>query len=99
MASGDPRVTAVMITHNRRDEVLRSLSKLDEIPEKPRIILVDNASTDGTCQAVARQFPGVKSALFRYQPRSGRPQLGRARGPNAVCRTVRRRHLVAAGLL
>ena len=31
MASGDPRVTAVMITHNRRDEVLRSLSKLDEI--------------------------------------------------------------------
>ena len=99
MASGDPRVTAVMITHNRRDEVLRSLGKLDEIPEKPRIILVDNASTDGTCQAVARQFPGVKPPLFRHQSRSSRPKLGRARGPNAVCRTVRRRHLVAAGLL
>ncbi|MFL5802528.1 MAG: glycosyltransferase family 2 protein [Roseiflexaceae bacterium] len=53
------RVSLVMITHNRRAEVLHSLAKLIRLPEQPRIVLVDNGSTDGTSRAVALTFPQV----------------------------------------
>jgi GT2 family glycosyltransferase len=56
MESCDPRVSVVMITHNRRDEVLRTLERLTGLPEKPRIIVVDNASTDGTAEVVRSRF-------------------------------------------
>jgi hypothetical protein len=46
MSGGDPRVAVVMITHNRVEEVLRSLGHLAALPERPRVVLVDNASTD-----------------------------------------------------
>src|SRR5436190_6485726 len=55
----DPRVAVVMITHNRRDEVLRSLEHLSGLPERPPILLVDNGSTDGTAAVVARRFPQI----------------------------------------
>jgi GT2 family glycosyltransferase len=60
MPGADARVAVVMITHNRREEVLRSLGHLARLPERPRIYLVDNGSTDGTSVAVARQFPQVE---------------------------------------
>jgi GT2 family glycosyltransferase len=60
MSGTDPRLTVVLITHNRRDEVLRSLERLTRLPEQPPIVLVDNASTDGTSAAVAWRFPGVE---------------------------------------
>jgi GT2 family glycosyltransferase len=56
----DPRVTLVVITHNRREEVLRSLERHTRLPEQPIIILVDNASSDGTGCAVAEHFPQVQ---------------------------------------
>ncbi len=59
-AYADLRVAVVMITHNRCAEVLRSLGYLTRLPEQPRIVLVDNGSTDGTAEAVARQFPQVE---------------------------------------
>jgi GT2 family glycosyltransferase len=59
-ASTDRRIAIVMITHNRRAEVLRSLSHLSSMPEQPRIVLVDNGSTDGTADAVAQQFQSVE---------------------------------------
>lgn len=59
MEAPDPRVAVVMITHNRCAEVLRSLGHLTRLPEQPRIVLVDNGSTDGTADAVRRQFPHV----------------------------------------
>jgi glycosyltransferase involved in cell wall biosynthesis len=55
-----PRTAVVMITHNRRDEVLRSLGRLTELPERPRVVVVDNGSADGTAAAVAGRFPGVE---------------------------------------
>ncbi|NUT11446.1 MAG: glycosyltransferase family 2 protein, partial [Nonomuraea sp.] len=55
----DPRVGAVMITWNRREEALTSLGRLLRLPERPRAVLVDNASTDGTAEAVAHAFPEV----------------------------------------
>jgi GT2 family glycosyltransferase len=57
---GDSRVAVVMITHNRVREVLRSLEELTKLPERPRIVLVDNGSNDGTARAVAERFPGVE---------------------------------------
>jgi GT2 family glycosyltransferase len=59
MGRGDPRVAVVMITHNRVDEVLRSLDELSRLPERPRIVVVDNDSNDGTARAVSGRFPDV----------------------------------------
>jgi N-acetylglucosaminyl-diphospho-decaprenol L-rhamnosyltransferase len=59
MPANDSRVGVVMITHNRRDEVLRSLGHPTQLPERPRILLVDNGSTDGTSYAVAATFPQI----------------------------------------
>ncbi|MGW0463817.1 glycosyltransferase family 2 protein [Streptomyces sp. NPDC003027] len=55
----DPRTTVVVITHNRREELLRTLEKLAGLPERPPVIVTDNASTDGTAEAVARLHPQV----------------------------------------
>jgi GT2 family glycosyltransferase len=56
---GDCRVAVVMITHNRREEVLRSLEHLTCVPEQPAILVVDNGSADGTASAIARRFPQI----------------------------------------
>ncbi|HET6884092.1 MAG TPA: glycosyltransferase [Pirellulales bacterium] len=56
----DKRIGVAMLTHNRRDETLRSLAQLTALPERPRIVLVDNASTDGTAEAVASGYPQVE---------------------------------------
>ncbi|KUM79127.1 glycosyltransferase family 2 protein [Streptomyces curacoi] len=55
----DDRTTVVVITHNRCAELLHTLRRLRELPERPRVIVTDNASTDGTAQAVRREFPDV----------------------------------------
>src|SRR5579871_4474580 len=60
MEQPDPRIAVVMITHNRRLEVLRSLDQLRRLPERPRVVVVDNASADGTAEAVESQFPEVE---------------------------------------
>ncbi|MDT3399728.1 glycosyltransferase [Streptomyces sp. B1866] len=54
------RVTVVVITHNRRAELLRTLDRLAALPEAPSVIVTDNASTDGTAAAVARRHPRVR---------------------------------------
>ena len=55
----DPRVSLVLITRDRRDDLLRTLPVLEALPERPAIHLVDNASSDGTPQAVRARFPSV----------------------------------------
>src|SRR5690349_17400025 len=60
MSAADPRVAVVMITYNRRAEVLHSLGELALLPERPEIVVVDNGSIDGTAAAVARHFPHVR---------------------------------------
>jgi GT2 family glycosyltransferase len=49
-----------MITHNRCEEVLRSLDHLTALPERPHIVVVDNGSSDGTAAAIGRRFPQVE---------------------------------------
>ncbi|MFB8771804.1 glycosyltransferase family 2 protein [Streptomyces broussonetiae] len=76
----DPRTTVVIITHNRRAELLRTLDRLAELPERPEVIVTDNASTDGTAAAVRRHHPRVR--LLRA-----------ARNLGAVGRNVAARHV------
>ena len=54
------RLTVVMITHNRVAETLRSLDELARLPERPPVVVVDNASEDGTAAAVCGAHPAVR---------------------------------------
>ena len=44
----DGRVTVIMITHNRGEQILIALEHLLKLPERPRVIVVDNGSSDET---------------------------------------------------
>ncbi len=55
----DPRIGVVVITRDRRAELLRVLDRLTALPEDPPIVVVDNASRDGTADAVAAAHPQV----------------------------------------
>lgn len=57
--SADPRLAVVVITHNRVDELVRTLDRLSQLPERPPVIVVDNASSDGTAGTVSARFPEV----------------------------------------
>jgi GT2 family glycosyltransferase len=52
--------TIVVATHNRRRCLAGTLNRLCALPERPRIIVVDNASVDGTVSYVRRMFPSVR---------------------------------------
>ncbi|MET9709048.1 glycosyltransferase family 2 protein [Nocardiopsis alba] len=53
------RIGVVVITKDRRPELLRTLRLLEDLPERPPIVVVDNASTDSTPEAVAAEHPDV----------------------------------------
>ena len=55
----DPRVTVAVITHNRREELARTLAQLAGLPEKPAIVVVDNGSDDGSAAYVRWSHPAV----------------------------------------
>jgi len=48
-----------MITRNRSKSALFALDRLHELPERPPVIVVDNDSSDGTCEAIRRRHPSV----------------------------------------
>ncbi|MFZ0188980.1 MAG: glycosyltransferase [Streptosporangiaceae bacterium] len=58
--SSPARVTVVIATRNRREELLRTLGRLTALPEQPPVIMVDNGSADGSAEAAARRFPRVE---------------------------------------
>src|SRR6266498_2334611 len=64
--SGGPRVAAVMAAYNRRELTLACLRSL-RAQRAPGVTLdafvLDDASTDGTGQAIAEEFP--EAALLR----------------------------------
>jgi GT2 family glycosyltransferase len=68
--SSPPRISVVVATRDRRESLLRTLARLDQ-----PVTVVDNASGDGTAEAVRREHPDVD--LVRLPTNAG-----------AVARTV-----------
>ena len=56
-ATVEDRLAVVVITHNRVDELVTNLGRLRDLPECPHVVVVDNASTDGTATAVRERHP------------------------------------------
>lgn len=54
------RVSIVIVTRNRRDELLTTLRRLRHLPERPPIVVVDNDSSDGTPDVVRRDDRDVE---------------------------------------
>jgi len=59
LETGDPRVGVVILTYNRADEVSRTVERMLALPERPRIVVADNGSTDGTPELLRWRFPEV----------------------------------------
>jgi GT2 family glycosyltransferase len=55
----EPRVSVVVLTRNRLPELLTTLGHLRALPEEPKVVVVDNASSDGTADAVRRRYSEV----------------------------------------
>ncbi|TDE22085.1 glycosyltransferase family 2 protein [Actinomadura sp. 6K520] len=59
-ARADVSVAAVVVTYNRRELLAEALTAVGAQTRAPnRIVVVDNASTDGTATMVAERFPDV----------------------------------------
>jgi GT2 family glycosyltransferase len=57
-----PHVSVIVVAHDVRDEVLACLASIEEHAGtlQAEVVLVDNASRDGTAESVAERFPGVE---------------------------------------
>jgi GT2 family glycosyltransferase len=53
------RISVVVLTHNRADELVATLERLLALPEHPPIFVADNASSDNTVALVKTLFPAV----------------------------------------
>lgn len=76
-------VSVVVATRNRREQLTAALERLRALPEQPPVIVVDNASTDGTVAMVRRDYPEVEVVpLDRNAGAAGRNAgVARARTP------------------
>ena len=70
-----PLVSAVFLAYNRRDALRESVRRMTEDSGYPRdrleVVVVDNASTDGTAAMVQAELPDVK--LVRSAANIGAP--------------------------
>lgn len=55
----DWRTTVVIATRDRAGELRATLQRLRDLPERPPVVVVDNASSDGTVEQVRAGFPWV----------------------------------------
>jgi GT2 family glycosyltransferase len=75
--AGQRAETGVVIaTRDRRDSLLRSVAAIEALPERPPIVVVDNASSDGTAEAVTANFPAVELLALERNRGIGARNLG-----------------------
>ena len=74
------RIGVVVATRNRARSLLATLDRLEALPERPPIVVVDNGSTDGTPDVVRASHPRVEVVA-----------LGQNRG--SAARTVGAEHV------
>lgn len=60
MATPALPTTVVIITRDRRDELLRTVRHMLALPDAAHVIVVDNGSADGTAEAVRTAHPDVE---------------------------------------
>ena len=78
MSANAPTVCAVVITHNRRELLGECLDKIRAQTRPPdHVLVVDNASTDGTAEMLAAQSD-IEVQHAAGQPRRGRRIRGRS---------------------
>lgn len=61
-------VTVVVVSRNRVSQLCDTLALHLSLPERPRVVVVDDASTDGTAGVIARRFPEV-TVIALSEPR------------------------------
>lgn len=75
-----PRLSIVIVNYDTREDVLACLRALSCSPEDLQIIVVDNASHDGSAEAVRSEFPQVELlAMTENRWYCGGNNLGLAR--------------------
>ncbi|HTI16603.1 MAG TPA: glycosyltransferase [Trinickia sp.] len=75
----DTRLPVVVLTHNRVDQVLDTLAKLAALPDRIRIVVVDNASSDATVARITQAFPFVELIVAPSNMGAAGRNLGVAR--------------------
>jgi GT2 family glycosyltransferase len=65
MPMPETRLAVVIVTHNRLMSLLSTLDRLRSLPERPRIVVVDNGSSDGTPGAIAGRYFDVEVVSLR----------------------------------
>ena len=61
-------LTVVIMTRDRRSDLLHALEQLHQLPERAPIIVADNGSSDGTVEAVRAHFPDVRLLELEDNP-------------------------------
>jgi GT2 family glycosyltransferase len=60
MTASGPRTCAVVVSFNTREHLLKSLASLEAVLLPLEVVVVDNASDDGSAEAVAERFPATR---------------------------------------
>ncbi|CAB3772929.1 glycosyltransferase family 2 protein [Paraburkholderia humisilvae] len=55
-----PRISVVVLTHDRAGQLVGTLARLTSLPEQPPLFVADNASHDDTVKLVDMLFPQVR---------------------------------------
>ncbi|MFN2490175.1 MAG: glycosyltransferase family 2 protein [Actinomycetota bacterium] len=78
-AAHDHRVAVVIATRDRAGDLDVALRHLTSLPERPHIVVVDNASTDSTVALVRRNHPTVEVVALEHNRWGGARSIGAAR--------------------
>jgi GT2 family glycosyltransferase len=74
--AGDERVAVVIATRDRPDSLARTLARLGELPERPEVVVVDNASREPPAAPVTERAPWARLVLLPRNLGAGARTVG-----------------------